>query len=88
MQQLNAAEQRVLSAIEPEALLTFLGELVAFRSLADNESPAQRHIAAKMREFGFDTDLWEIDFDTLRTHPAFSWEVERSTGLGDKFAFL
>jgi len=62
--------------------LEFLGELVSFQSLADHESPAQRHFAAKMHAFGFETDVWDIDFASLRQHPAFSWEVERSTGLG------
>ncbi len=82
MERINATEQRVLDAIHMEDVLQFLGELVSFQSLADNESPAQRHIAAKMLSFGFQTDVWDIDFATLRQHPAFSWEVERSTGLG------
>jgi acetylornithine deacetylase len=82
MERINATEQRVLDAIDMEDVLRFLGELVSFQSLADNESPAQRHIAAKMLSFGFQTDVWDIDFATLRQHPAFSWEVERSTGLG------
>jgi acetylornithine deacetylase len=82
MQQCTATEQQVLAAIVPDEMLQFLAEMVSFQSLADNETPAQRHIAAKMRAFGFETDVWDIDFATLRRHPAFSWEVERSTGLG------
>jgi len=82
MQQCTAIEQQVLAAIVPDEMLQFLAEMVSFQSLADNETPAQRHIAAKMRAFGFETDVWDIDFAALRSHPAFSWEVERSTGLG------
>lgn len=81
-QPLTATEQRVLAAIDIEELLGFLGELVAFQSLGDNESPAQRHIAAYMQASGLETDVWDIDFDALRQHPAFSWEIERQSGLG------
>lgn len=82
MHHMTAIEQQVLDAIKPAELLAFLAELVAFQSLADHESPAQLHIAAKMQAFGFETDVWDIDFATLQKHPAFSWEVERSAGLG------
>jgi acetylornithine deacetylase len=81
-QPLNPTEQRVLAAIDQHTLLAFLGELVAFPSLAADESAAQQHIAAKMQSLGFETDVWDIDFETLTQHPAFSWEVERTSGLG------
>ena len=29
-----------------------------------------------------DVDMWEIDFASLSQHPSFSWETERSRGLG------
>ncbi|HMO56485.1 MAG TPA: ArgE/DapE family deacylase [Roseiflexaceae bacterium] len=79
---LNATEQRVLDAIDMPALIAYLCELVAVRSLDGEESAAQEHVAAQLQRSGMDVDRWQIDFDTLRRHPSFSWEVERSEGLG------
>lgn len=81
---MNETERRVLDAIDADALLALLDELVAIRSLdgEPGELAAQEHVAAWMREGGLAVDIWELDFDSLRRHPAFSWEVERSRGLG------
>lgn len=81
---MNETERRVLDAIDADALLALLDELVAIRSLdgEPGELAAQEHVAAWMREGGLAVDVWELDFDSLRRHPAFSWEVERSRGLG------
>ena len=79
---MNTTEQRVLDAIDIDALIAFLCDLVALRSLDGHETAAQRHMAAAMRGFGFDVDEWPIDFAVLRQHPAFCWEVERAEGVG------
>lgn len=79
---MNTIERRVLDAIEIDALIAFLCDLVAIRSLDGHETAAQRHIAAAMRSFGFAVDEWAIDFAALRQHPAFCWEVERTEGVG------
>lgn len=79
---MNETEQRVLDAIDSDALLQMLCDLVAFQSLDNHETPIQRHLARTMRVWGLEVDEWEIDFDALKQHPAFSWEVERAQGVG------
>ena len=79
---MNPIEQRVIDAIDIEGLLTCLGELVAIPSLSGQETPAQEFVAAKMKELGLAVDVWDLDFESLRRHPAFSIEVEREQGLG------
>ncbi|HWQ15381.1 MAG TPA: ArgE/DapE family deacylase [Roseiflexaceae bacterium] len=81
---MNIIERRVLDALDMDGLLAFLCELVAVRSLdgTPEENAAQELCAAQLRASGLDVDVWEIDFATLRRHPAFCWEVERPRGLG------
>src|SRR5215510_13478202 len=79
---MNLVEQRVLEAIDLAALIRYLSELVAVRSLSGQETPAQEHVAAQMERCGLALDVWELDFAELSRHPAFSAEVERERGLG------
>lgn len=79
---MHEIERRVLDAIDIDGMLAYLCELVGVRSLDGEETAAQEHIAAQMRRCGLETDVWELDFDRLRAHPAFCWEVERERGLG------
>jgi acetylornithine deacetylase len=78
----NRTEQRVLETIDFESLLEYLCELVAVPSLTGQETPAQEHVAAQMERIGLDVDVWELDFNRLARHPAYSAEVERERGLG------
>jgi len=75
-------EQRVLEAIDVEGMVKYLCELIAVRSLVGEETEAQEHVAAQMKRCGLEVDVWELDFDELRQHPAFSMEAEREHGLG------
>jgi acetylornithine deacetylase len=75
-------EQRVLDAIDVDGMLQYLCKLVAVRSLSGQETAAQEHVAAQMERCGLTVDMWELDFEQLRRHPAFSIEVERGRGLG------
>jgi len=80
----NETELRVLDAIDTDGLLALLCELIAIPSL-DGEAAevlVQEHVAGWMRRNGLQVDMWELDFDLLRRHPACSWEVERPRGLG------
>lgn len=81
---MNETEQRVLDAIDMEGLVALLCELIAIPSLdgSDAEVAVQQHVAAWMRQSGFEVDVWDLDFDTLQRHPDCSWEVERARGLG------
>lgn len=78
---------RVLDAVDRQALLRCLGELVAFPSLGGEESDVQRRVAHWMRLCGMDVDVWSIDFDALKDHPAYTVEIERSGGVGVVGAF-
>lgn len=75
-------EQKALAAIDIDALLAYLGELVAIRSLDGEESAIQVHVAEKMREIGLSVDQWQIDFAAVSQHPAYCEEVLRTEGLG------
>ncbi len=77
-------ERAVVEAVDLDGLLAFLSDLVAIPSLdgSPGEMAAQEHVAAFLERLGCEVDVWEIDFDELRCHPAFSAEVERQRGLG------
>jgi len=77
-------ERRVLDAIDPEALLSLLEELVAVESLGGEpgEREAGELVARRMEERGLEVDAWEIDFGSLRDHPAYAADIERDAGLG------
>ena len=75
---------RILGAIDLDGLLAALTDLVAIRSETgtSGETAAQEFVAGLMREMGLDVDTWELDFDALRAHSAYSAEFDRAEGLG------
>lgn len=75
-------EDRVLNAIDVDGMLEYLCELIAVPSLDGEETSAQEHVAAQMERCGLEVDVWELDFDELSQHSAFSIEAERERGLG------
>jgi acetylornithine deacetylase len=75
-------EQRVLDAIDMDGLTQALCDFIAIRSLDGEETAAQEFSADLLTRCGLTTDVWEIDFNDLRRHPAFSCEVQRQRGLG------
>lgn len=79
---MREAERRVLGAVDVDGLLDYLCEIISVPSVGGRESAAQRSVAGKMREIGLEVDEWEIDFDSLRGHPAFSASIERDEGVG------
>ena len=79
---MNEVEERVLQAIDVAGMLEYLCELIAVRSLVGDETAGQEHVATQMERCGLEVDVWELDFDELSGHPAFSVEEERERGLG------
>ena len=79
---LSAEERRAAAAVDPERLLALLADLIAIESVANRETPAQERVAAEMRAIGLETDVWGIDFERLRRHPAYTADVDRRDGLG------
>ena len=81
---MTSIEQRVLEAIDADALLDTLCRLVAVRSINGTpwEDEAQRVMAREMTGIGLDVDTWPLDMDALQRHPAYTAEVHRTEGLG------
>jgi acetylornithine deacetylase len=79
---LTAREAAVLNQIDRDVLLTDLAALIGIESLGGAETPAQEWMATRLGSLGLDVDVWDIDVDALRQHPAFSMEVARDRGLG------
>lgn len=82
MHPLSPAEQRALAAIDADRLVALLADLVSFPSVANAETPAQERMAEELDALGMAVDRWDIDFDTLRAHDAYTADVERSEGMG------
>ena len=79
---LRRAERSALEALDFDGLVAFLLELIAIPSLDGGESPAQRRVAAWMRDAGLETDTWPIDLEALSRHPDGCHEVDRDEALG------
>ncbi len=82
MNELTNLERAVIDTIDVDGLLALLSDLVAQQSIANQETPAQERMAAAMETAGLDVDVWSIDFERLKRHPAYTADVERSEGLG------
>jgi acetylornithine deacetylase len=79
---LTTREAEVLDRIDPSHLLADLRDLIRHRSLGGEEDGAQEWMAGSLRRLGLEVDAWQIDFDTLASHPSFSMEVPRARGIG------
>lgn len=76
------AASSVLDAIDAASILAFLDDLIAYQSTGGHETPIQRRMAQHMEAVGFEVDVWTIDLDRLRAHPAYSVDIERDAALG------
>jgi acetylornithine deacetylase len=79
---MTQAERRAVEAVDEAALLRLLADLVAIPSVANAETPAQERMATELESIGLETDVWPIDFASLKKHPAYAADVERHEGLG------
>ncbi len=81
---MNAIEQSVMDKLDFAALLQALDRMVQIPSLSGSEDEVrvQEDTAVLMQSLGLDVETWQIDFNQLRAHPAYSAEIERTTGLG------
>ncbi len=79
---IDATERRVLDAIDRDGLLRLLKELIAIRTDGGNEAPAQARVTQAMHRIGLAVDEWTFGVNVLRTHRAFSMEIERREGVG------
>ncbi|GGL44737.1 ArgE/DapE family deacylase [Phycicoccus endophyticus] len=69
----SETEQRVLAALDEDALVETLAELVRVPSVTGSaeEGEVQHLLAERYRAAGLEVDLWAEDLDELRADPAF-----------------
>ena len=79
---LNDLAEEAAAAVDLGFLLDTARTLIRIPSWAGNESDAQRAVARIMADIGLKTDVWLIDLPALQSHPAASWELDRSEALG------
>lgn len=82
---LSRVEERALSALDEDALIADLVDLVRVPSVTGTaeESELQHRQAAALIELGADVDAWKFDLPALTAHPDFPGiEAERSEGYG------
>jgi acetylornithine deacetylase len=82
---LTLAEARALDAVDPDAIVSDLLELLAVPSVggADAEADIQHVLAGRLDRLGMDVDLWGMDLPALAATPGFPGvEVERGEAWG------
>lgn len=79
---LSPLEQRVVDAVDADALVETARTLVQIPTWNGRETPAQETMAGLMADVGLDVDLWEIDLDELARHPHYAAEIPRDRALG------
>lgn len=79
---MDALEAAVLDAIDVDALVDTLSQLIAFDSSGGRETEIQRFMAARLEDLGLETDVWEIDLAALSRDPSYGAEIERERALG------
>jgi acetylornithine deacetylase len=79
---MNALQEKALAAIDIDALIDTLDELISMPSDQGNEVPIQQRMGELLQSMGLQTDIWEIDLDTVRAHPCYGAEIERERALG------
>lgn len=83
--ELAAAELRVLDAIDEDALVAELVDLIRVPSITgtDGESDLQHRHAGQLAELGFAVDAWKLDLAELMAHPDYpGTEAARTEGYG------
>jgi len=78
---MSDAERRVLDVLDVKGLVDYLCELISIPSFGGQETLAQKNIAAKMRKLGLNVDDWDVDFEKIQRHPAYSMSISRKKGM-------
>lgn len=83
--ELSPSERRVLEAIDEEALVGSLVDMIRVPSVTgtDAETDLQHRHAAELERLGFDVDAWKLDLADLASHPDHpGTEAPRTEGYG------
>mgnify|MGYP000014567702 CR=1 FL=1 len=67
----NEAIERVVRKVDEmhDEIVLFLKEIISIPSITGEEKEIQHFIASRLKEWGIDYDLWEIDENELLKHP-------------------
>ena len=86
MPHLTYSEERALAAVDAQATVTLLAELLAIPSISGSaaESDIQHVMAKKLDGLGLDVDLWPFDLDVLAGTPVFRAWRPAERGLGTR----
>ena len=82
---LTNSERRALEAVDPEAAVGLLTDLLVVPSMpgSDAEAEIQHVLAERMRRLDLDVDLWPIDLTATASTPGFpGMEADRSEAWG------
>jgi len=79
---MSPIEQQALAAIDMDALIGSLADLIALPSDEGQEGPIQSHLAELLGQMGLRVDAWDIDLEQARAHPAYGAEIERERASG------
>lgn len=79
---LDSRDARALDAIDLDGLVETLCEFIAFESHGGHEEAVQRRMAELLQDAGMRVNVWDLDLDRLRQHPAYGAEIERDRALG------
>src|SRR3954454_16870221 len=82
---LSTAESPPLDAVDSDAIVSDLLELLAVPSVggADAEADIQQVLATRLDRLGMDVDLWAMDLPALAAAPGFPGvEVDRTEAWG------
>lgn len=76
------AENTVLEALDTEACVRLVQELIRIPSVTGEERAAQNRVAIALEQAGLDVDQFEADVDRLKGHPRFpGMEIERTEAV-------
>lgn len=69
----NESQKQVVQKIDEkrDTIIAFLQKLISFPSVTGNERDIQDFISDTLRDMGLEIDIWDLDHETLRKHPAY-----------------
>jgi acetylornithine deacetylase len=67
------AHKKIIETIDSntDKAIKFLQDIVAIPSVTGDEGKVQAFVANHMKKIGLDVDMWETDWEALKTHPGY-----------------
>ncbi|MBT8488814.1 MAG: ArgE/DapE family deacylase [Gemmatimonadetes bacterium] len=80
--ELSSLERRVVDEVDVGGMIEAARRLIRAPSWNGNETRAQDVMRDLMADVGLSIDRWILDLAAVQTHPACSWEIERTEAVG------